>query len=163
MSGETVTVRAFKSDATNYRWWQATVERVEDDCIVTYAPPHRPVYEIDGKWISRATIRAHYWRQRPYNLLELYELDGSLGGLYIHISSPVRIAGRELHYTDYELDVVFEPGREPEIVDEDEFASASRQYSYSSQFQIYCYTIAQEVLAFVRDWTPGGAKPRIHM
>jgi len=51
--------------------------------------------------------------------------DGELVELYAHVSSRPVIEDSVVQFTDYELDVVLQPGQTAQIVDEDEFAQAS--------------------------------------
>jgi predicted RNA-binding protein associated with RNAse of E/G family len=68
-------------------------------------------------WVQQYAIRAVYWFDRPYNLLEVFAPDGALVELYMHIASPARLAGGVLEYTDHELDVVLSPGEAPRVVE----------------------------------------------
>lgn len=88
----------------------------------------------------------------PYNLLEVYRPDGSLIEVYIHIASLVRLEGATLHYTDHALDVVLRPGEAPRVVDEDEFAQAAVQYTYSAGFQAACRQAVVESVQLAAQW-----------
>lgn len=154
--GDALTVRANKADTTNYRWWQTTVESVSENEIVTFTPPGHKVEQPAGGWVSRYTIRAFYWLDKFYNLLEVYEEDGSLVEIYIHIASPVNIRNNEIHYTDFELDVVRMSGRETEVLDEDEFAEATKTFGYSAEFQAHCNAVTREAVELARTWQPRG-------
>jgi len=149
--GEPIGVRAYKADGKVYRWWQATVESISAEGIVTYALPGHAVEGTDRSWISGYSIRAHYWYDRPYNLLEVY-LDDQLHEIYIHIASPMTLEGDNLVFTDYELDVVKQPGKPAWIEDEDEFAEAAERYSYSAEFQAACYQTVAEILPLAVEW-----------
>ncbi len=154
--GDVVTVRAYKSDSTCYRWWQTTVEAMDGSEIVTFSPPARTVHQPGGDWTSHTYARMVFWLDRPYNLIEFYAEDGSLIDLYLNVGSPVRIKNNELHYTDFELDVACVPGEEPRILDEDEFAEAAEKFGYSPEFQAYCYEITREAVELARTWQPRG-------
>lgn len=150
--GTDIWVRAFKSDGHCYRWWDATIESVDARCVVTFSPPGGWVHQPDRRWQRDVHIRAYYWFERPYILLELYTPRETLVELYAHINSPPRWVDGELHYTDYELDVAWRPGQEPRIIDEDEFEEAIHRYGYSPAFQTACYRHAHEALELVRGW-----------
>ena len=154
--GDVVTCRAYKSDATNYRWWQATIEAVVGSEIVALAAPPRIVHQPSGDWHSRTYARQFFWLDKPYNLIEFYEAGGSLIDLYINIGSPVLIKNNELHYTDFELDVACVPGEEPRILDEDEFTTAAGTFGYSAEFQARCYEVTREAVELARRWQPRG-------
>ena len=152
--GDLICVRAFKSDGQWYRWWMTTVERVTSDCIITLSPPNNDVHTPTGQGQSKLAIRSYYWFDRPYNLLEVLEEDGTLAEVYVNIGSPIIQKGAELRFTDHELDVLKRAGQPARIVDEDEFAAAAIQYGYSAGFQAYCHQQAQLALKLAESW-PG--------
>ncbi len=154
--GDSVTCRAYKSDTTNYRWWQATVEAVGGNEIVTFAAPPRVVCQPSGDWHSRTYARQFFWLDKPCNLIEFYSEDSLLIDIYLNVSSPVLIKNNELHYIDFELDVACRPGEEPRILDEDEFAEAAETFGYSTQFQAHCYEVTREAVELARTWQPRG-------
>lgn len=153
----TVTVRALRADETCYRWWTATIERAAGGLVVTRNAPGHRVEGPGGGWISRHAIRAFYWLDRPYNLLEVYRPDGSLEELYVHIASPATIDGHEIRYTDHELDVVRRAGEAPVVVDEDDFARAVIAYQHTPAFQAARWAAVREALQLVEQWTLGGS------
>jgi GrpB-like predicted nucleotidyltransferase (UPF0157 family)/protein associated with RNAse G/E len=158
--GACINVRLFRSNGEGYRWWTATVEAIDDDSLTTFDWPGNPIHQPQGGWISQSAIRARYWFDRPYVLLESYQVNGTLNEIYIHISSPSVVKGNELHLTDHELDVVKRLGQAARIVDEDEFAAAAVAYGYSSSFQNFCQQVAQEALALAEAWVPVGLPTR---
>jgi protein associated with RNAse G/E len=154
--GEPLRVRMFKTNNQCYRWWQTTVESVDDEKLTTFEPPGNLIHDLKGDWITQSAIRACYWFDRPYVLLEVYHPDGMLGELYIHISSPAVAKATELWVMDHELDVVKAPDQPPRIVDEEEFAAASITYGYSLEFQAFCRQVAQEALVLADTWVVRG-------
>lgn len=150
--GETIWVRAFKHDGHCYRWWSTTVESADGKCIVTRCAPGRVVYQPEKNWRGQFHVRTYYWFDRPYIVLELYREDNTLVELYAHVNSLPRWVDGELHYKDYELDAVLEPGEEPRVIDQDEFEEAARLYGYTQEFQRDCYRHAQEAAELLRDW-----------
>ena len=152
--GTPVTVRAFRADGSCYRWWMATVDRVTDGLVVTRSPAGYRVEGPGGGWVGRHNIRAFYWLDRPYNLIEAHQTDGSFHEIFVHIASPAQIEGRELWYTDHELDVVCRAGENPLVVDQDDFAEAVVAFRYSADFQAACWAAAAEASWLVAAWTP---------
>lgn len=155
-TGDEVKVSIYKSDGSRYRSWHATVEEASPDRIVTITPIGHLVDDTEGAWVAQSSVRAYYWTDRPYSLLEVYRPNGELGEIYVHISSPVEARGLELHITDYELDVVRQPPGLAHVVDEDEFAEAVITYSYSDAFQAFCYRAVREALALANGWEASG-------
>ena len=152
----TLTVRAFHADGNWYRWWLADIIYCDNHGIVTETTVGNAIHDLKGDWASKNRIRTFYWFDRPYNLLEVYEADGSLGELYVHIASPAYLHDtNELHYVDHELDVVMFPDREPFVADEDEFLAAIPVYNYSSGFQVACRQTCDELMILLKQWVVG--------
>jgi protein associated with RNAse G/E len=154
--GESVQVRAYKSDGTCYRWWYATVEAVETDRIVVITPVGHRVEDVDGAWTSEYAIRAFYWFKRWYSLLEVYAPDGRLDEVYVNINSPVEIENSQIRFTDYELDISRKPPQGARIVDEEEFREAACRHGYSTEFQQACYEVAREAIEVANHWIARG-------
>lgn len=152
-----IRVKAYKADGTCYRWWGGTVEAVEADGVVVVTPAGREVQEVDGAcWVLRDAIRAFYWVDRRYNLLEVYRPDGEPIEIYVNVSSPVEIGISELSFTDYELDVIRELPHKARIVDQEEFRNAASKFGYSEEFQQTCYRAAREAVAVANRWMTRG-------
>ena len=155
--GEQVRVRAYKSDGTCYRWWDATVEAADHEMVITVSFPGHWIYDVKRSGRAKNIVRAFYWMDRPYNLLEVYRPSGELVEIYVNVGSPAQVVGGELHFTDYELDVSLEVPHPARIVDQDEFAEAAIQYGYSETFQRFCHETALEAVAFANGWIARGA------
>lgn len=155
-AGDIVRVTAHRADGSWYRAWPGTVEDVAPGLLVTVSPPGTQVEDLHGGHIGLSAVRAYYWTERQYNLLEVYEPNGALELLYVHISSSARIEGTQVHYTDHELDVVAQAGQAARIVDEDEFAEAAKRYGYSVAFQREIHRAAEEAMRVASEWKPRG-------
>lgn len=154
--GDIVTVRAKKSDGTVYRWWRARVESSHGDRIVTVSRVGDAVKGPAGGWSMKHAQRTIYWFDRPYNLTEMYEKDGRLKQVYVHIATPAQIQGTTIEYTDLELDVVRRPGQPVRVVDEDEFCAACTEYGYTDEFQVSCRQAVNRAVELARTWRAGG-------
>jgi protein associated with RNAse G/E len=154
--GDTIDVHACKSDGSIYRSWRAVVESADGDRVVTLSRVGDPVGGPGGGWRMKHASRNFYWFARPYNLSEVYQPDGRLKQIYIHIASPARIQDGLLSYVDLELDVVKRPGEPCCIRDEDEFSEACSQYGYSHEFQCSCRAAVDEALELIRSWRACG-------
>jgi protein associated with RNAse G/E len=148
-------VRALRADDTCYRSWAADLVYRDDLGVVTFASPGGVVESQGQSWVRQHAIRAVYWFNRPYNLLEVFTLDGRLVELYVHIASPARLADGVLEYTDHELDVVLEPRGAPRVVDEEEFVEAAALYGYSEDFQQACYAACRRAEQLLQRWQVG--------
>jgi protein associated with RNAse G/E len=153
-------IRALKADGSVYRWWSATVESAGPDCVVTINGVDDAVGGPAGGWGYKHATRSYYWFDRPYNLSEVYQPDGRLKQIYIHIASPASRDGGVLTYTDFELDVVNRPGQPVRVVDEDEFRRACSDFGYSADLQGRCRAAVREAIALASTWKIAGP-PRL--
>ena len=151
-----LTVRVLHADGQCFRSWQTTVEQIRPDCLVTLSAPGHEVTDIRGNWLSRNYIRAYYWYHQHYNLLEVYEPDGTFAELYINVAGIPTLTGAILTWTDHELDVSMLPGQPARIVDQEEFAAAIHLYSYSPEFQAHCHAVSREACKLAEAWVPAG-------
>ncbi len=151
--GELIKVQARKADGTVYRHWQATIESVTTDSIVTIAPAGSAVFNIKGEnYPIRHHYRAYYWFDKFYNLLEIFETSGKLFHIYINIAAPPEFESGLMSFKDHELDVSRYVPKPAELVDEDEFAAAAIKYNYSKEFQEKMYVAANEALDLANHW-----------
>jgi len=155
-AGERIWIRAYKSDGTCYRTWQAVVEAVDPGCITVVTPVGHHVQDAQGGWYSQYAIRGHYWLGEGFSLLEVFSSQGDLVEIYVNIGSPVVIGRTGLRFTDYELDVSRIIPGEARIVDEEEFQQASSKFGYSIEFRENCYQIAQQAVQLATNWIAGG-------
>ena len=155
-AGDAINVTVFNLDGTRRRWWRSTIEAVDSRGLRTFSRRGNPVGGPKGGWASQADIRAFYWFDRPYNLLECYGAAGALSEIYVHIASPAQIVDGELHYTDYELDVARRTGEQPIVLDEDEFDQAVAEHCLTREFRATCDHAIEEATALIRSWIPLG-------
>jgi protein associated with RNAse G/E len=156
--GHTLTVRVLHADGQCFRSWQSIVEQVMEDGLVTLSTPGHAVEDIKGNWILQNYIRNFYWFDHMYNLLEVYEPDGTFSELYINVASVPTLSGNILTWTDYELDVSMLAGQTARIVDQDEFDAAIFKYGYTPEFQARCHIVSQEALALAKNWKLSGLR-----
>ncbi|MEW5939687.1 MAG: DUF402 domain-containing protein [Chloroflexota bacterium] len=155
--GDILHVRACKADGTVYRSWRSVIESVDADSIVTIAEPGQYVFDlVRGHYFNKRAMRSYYWFEKFYNLIEVFDDDGSLVQVYLNIASPPRFENDGMSFTDHELDVWKIIPEAARIVDEDEFAEAALKYQYTEEFQQKMYSIAKEALAIADNWQ---AKP----
>jgi protein associated with RNAse G/E len=155
--GDVITVKVLHADGQCFRSWQTEVEEASVECIVTLSHPGSLVDDArKGPWKTRWHIRAYYWLDQPYNLLEIYDQAGLLEEIYVNVASLPVLKDNTLEFTDHELDVSLLSGQPARIVDEDEFAAAITKYGYSPEFQAHCRQAAAAALQLARNWTAKG-------
>lgn len=155
-AGDHIRVVVSNIDGTPRRSWTAEIEAMDQDSVRTITRIGNPVSGPKGGWAHKSNTRAFYWFSRPYNLLELYNEAGALTQLYVHIASPARLVDGELHYADYELDVVRRRGRTPFTIDADEFERALIGNGAAAELRTTCYQAVAEVTDLLWTWSPRG-------
>lgn len=130
---------------------------MDADSIVTVSPIGSEMYDRKrGNIRIGHTMRSHYWFDKFYNLIELFDAQDNLDYLYINIASPPYPEAGGLCFKDYELDVFKYSFSPAELIDEDEFAEAVITYQYTKEFQEQMYSVAEEALELANRWN---AKP----
>jgi protein associated with RNAse G/E len=158
--GDAVRVRAFKADGTCYRTWLTMLDVLRDGLVVTFSPPGNWVDDIRGGWISKSAIRAYYWPDKLYSLLEVLSSGEILEEIYVNIQSPIVMIDSEITFTDYELDISRVIAGEAVVVDEDEFLEAVKRYGYPVELQTACFLAAAEALEVANNWIAKGVSGR---
>ena len=155
-AGDEVNVVVFNLDGTRRRMVDEHDRNGRPPRRVYVLAARQPGGDPKGGWASQADIRARYWFDRPYNLLESYDAGGALSEVYVHIASPAQVVDGELHYTDYELDVARRTGERPIVLDEDEFEQAVTALGLTPEFRAACYRTIAEVTALIEGWVARG-------
>lgn len=153
-----LTVQTLHADGQCFRSWTSRIEQVTEAGLIMLSVPGHDVEDVKGNWVLRNYIRSYFWFDRPYNVLEVYEPDGTFIELYMNVASPPTLEGDTLTWTDHELDVSKLPGQPARIVDQDEFADAAIRYRYSPEFQAHCHVISEELRQLAERWMPAGLK-----
>jgi uncharacterized protein len=155
--GDRIQVCACKADGSVYRSWHTTIETMDVDSIVTISPLGSEMYDRKrGNIHIEHTLRSYYWFDKFYNLIEVFDGQGSLLQVYINVASPPYLEDGSLCFKDYELDVFRYPSSTATLLDEDEFAEAVITYQYTKEFQEQMYSVANEALELANSWN---AKP----
>jgi len=152
--GDKIHVRACKTDGTVYRSWHTTIESVDADSIVTISPAESMVIDKTklGDHPIKHHLRSYYWFDKFYNLIEVFDVDGTLIEIYINIATPPEFEDGGMSFKDHELDVSKYPPKAAQLIDEDEFAEAAIKYRYSKEFQEKMYSAANEALELANHW-----------
>ena len=156
--GEEIRVHACKTDGTVYRSWSSIIEAVSTNSIITIAPAGSRVSDKTRRGDHQIAhhLRAYYWFDKFYNLIEVFDVNGALVEIYINIASPPEFENGEMSFKDHELDISRYPPKAAELVDEDEFAEAVVHYQYSEEFQRKIYFAVDEAMELANNWS---AKP----
>lgn len=150
--GASVTVYSHALDGTLTREWPATVEACEGEMVRVFSPKGTRCAGPDGGWDFQVDVRAYYWSNRAFNLLEILGERGDVNEIYIHIASKPEMSAGVISYTDYELDIVQKAGGVARLIDVDEFYSQVEGLSLSAEFQALCYRAVADALTVLASW-----------
>lgn len=96
-----------------------------EDVIVTISDPLElpsPITVNGGPGLENGSLAVWFTFPGMWHDIGRFHLaDGSLTGIYANILTPPRIEGPDWYTTDLWLDVWLQPGRNPVLLDEDEF------------------------------------------
>jgi protein associated with RNAse G/E len=151
--GDKIRVEAYKANGVCYRSWETIVEELDHEQLVTVSPAGSTVEDIKkGRWRTEHSLRAYYWFDKPYNLIEAFEPDGRLMEIYVNISSTPALREGAVTFIDHELDVSRFPPEPAKVHDEDEFAEAVIAFGYSEEFQCQAYTAVNQAVELANKW-----------
>ncbi len=71
-----------------------------------------------------------FFSLRQWFTISVDLLEGQLPQYYCNIAEPAQIAGATLSFVDLDLDLVRRPGKEWEVLDEDEFEANALRFGY---------------------------------
>lgn len=122
-AGSPIHVRKLRPDRTQQYAWDGTVLRCDEDGIVLRATFNVEFVDLGFTSFRRGDdfVEFYYWN-RPYNVFQISDADGTLKGWYANLGLPAELAPEigELVYVDLALDVWSRPDGEYVVLDEDE-------------------------------------------
>ncbi|MFZ1756669.1 MAG: DUF402 domain-containing protein [Caldilineaceae bacterium] len=148
-----ILLRQLKHNGVCYRRHPTQLVAHLPEGLVLFSPQKTEIWDSRGSWQAENDVYHYCWYDRWFNLLEVVDPVRKLLEVYVHIASPISLAGNEISYIDYELDATSVDG--PRLVDEDEFAEAAEKYGYTAELQARCYAAAATALVLVDRWQPG--------
>ena len=120
-------ILVIKLDINGKETWryQGTILQQEKGKIILEAFFNREDMLIYGMPLSKGDRFVEtYYTDRWYNVYEIHSrADDSLRGWYCNVSSPARLEGNRLLYTDLALDLLVFPDGRQLVLDEGEFAN----------------------------------------
>ena len=145
-----VTVRVFKHDGAEYRRWNATLSRWEEDLIVLDGEFDADVsHELLGE-IKRSTKTVeYYWLDRWYNVFRFLGDDGSTRLWYCNINTPPNFEGDALTYVDLDIDILVQLDLSFQVLDEDEFEMNAKLYGYSDEEKSHAAVAVKELVMMI--------------
>ncbi len=117
-------VRPFRIDGNAKKGWWGHLVFQDAEGLMLRALVQHPAELGYVTFSPEDTMVERYWFGRWYNVFALYDAAGKLKGWYANLCSPIRFDGKELVYTDLELDLWVWPDRRYLLLDEAEFRTA---------------------------------------
>lgn len=155
-AGDAIRVRAMRPDGKPDRWWRARVEDISETGLVTVLSIGQLLRHARGAWRTRLNLRAHYWFDRPYSLVEAYDAGGRLVEMVVKVATTPRLRAGALQFTDYGLDVAVSPGQPPRPVADDGFDAAAQRQRRSPELARWARAASRDGLALAAEWRPRG-------
>ena len=129
-------VRSLAYDGTCRREWSADVikrspGRIDLVGVFDSTVEHPELGRIDAGTFSYEI----FWDDRWYNFFRFEYPKGHLRNHYINISMPPKFLDGRIDYVDLDIDVVVWPGKEPQVLDEDEFCENAVKFGYPTELQ----------------------------
>ncbi len=89
-----------------------------------------------------------YYKDRWFNIFQVFRSDGQLKGWYCNICQPARFAGDDVYFVDMVLDVFVYPDGRPLVLDEVEFQEKADSI-YSAEDAARARAAVDELLGMV--------------
>ena len=127
-------VKALKFDGKVHRQWNAELLEESADIWSLYGRFDQRIEHPDIGLIRKGTESfEYYWKNRWYNVFRFNEPDGSLKCFYCNVNMPPTLEDGVLSYVDLDLDILVKPDFNFRILDEKEFVSNARTFSYPDE------------------------------
>ncbi len=145
-----VTVSVLKHDCTEYRRWNASLSRREDDLIVLDAEFNVDVsHELLGEIKHGTCTVEYYWLNRWYNVFRFLKDDGTTRLWYCNINTPPGFRDGVLSYVDLDIDILVQPDFSFQVLDMEEFEMNARKYGYSAEEKRQAHKALEELIAMI--------------
>src|SRR5262249_15795650 len=118
-----IRVRKLRPDGSEVFSWEGHVLSCDEQGLSLKAPFNVELVERDWVTLRRGDVfvEFYYW-DRPYNVDQVSEPDGTLKGWYVNLALPAELdaAQGELRWVDLGLDVWVRPGGDYVVLDEED-------------------------------------------
>jgi protein associated with RNAse G/E len=147
---DAITVRVLKYDGTEYRRWNARLERQDDSLIVLHAAFDEEVqHELLGNISCGTRTIEYYWLDHWYNVFRFLEEDLTTKLFYCNVNVPPAMSGGVLSYIDLDIDILVQPDFSYQVLDLEEFAVNALRYGYSEQIKRQARSAVDELASLI--------------
>lgn len=154
--GNKIHIKAKKADGRVYRHFETELLDSDQYKVRVTQRIGDPIYGEEDTWYARHNLIFYFWLNEPFNAFETYTEDGKPQDIYMNIASPAEYDGKTITYTDYELDLILRPGKDIELLDEDEFIEAKADFNYSDELISDCYEAVEQGKSVIKNWKWNG-------
>src|SRR6266571_8355150 len=149
-NGESIVVRVFKYDGTEYRHWSARIARQEGSLIILDAEFDTDVsHHLLGHIPCGTRTVEFYWLDRWYNIFRFLRDDGQTWLYYCNINTPPNFEDGVLTYIDLDIDVLVRPDLSYRVLDSEEFEAHANQYAYPDEVCKHAHAAVDELIEII--------------
>lgn len=125
---------SFKHDGRFHRSWEENDLLYYKGDVLIGSNQHTLVTESKGsQWYTKEPALFYFHHAYWFNIIILFTKDDYY--FYCNISSPFTWHHEEVHYIDYDIDIIVRSNLTYTIVDRDEYNIHKRKYNYPSSLQ----------------------------
>lgn len=165
MGYEVFKIVSKKHDGSLHRAWHENILLHDDGEVLIGGNSNTVVTEHDGKeWETKRPAIFYFDKNKWFNVVVLFSENDHF--YYCNVSSPFTWENGELHYIDYDLDLIVSQDFSYVVKDEDEFEQNRKKYDYSNELQQDVINAKNELIdmihlrqtpfnrTFIEDWKP---------
>ncbi len=147
--GTDIRLRSTKIDGSPHFAWTCCVLRAAPDVVALHQAAGTPITTWNGVWTPDCDARIYFWRDRWFNVIQTWSVDGNLSGFYCNVITPARLVGDELHWDDLDLDVSVRADGLYRILDEDEWERNVGRLGYAPELVAHARRAIDELITSV--------------
>lgn len=123
-----------KHDGSFHRSWEQNYLLHYENGILIGGNDQTIVTEQNGKqWRTFEPALFYFNQQNWFNIVIIFR--NEIFFYYCNICSPFKCVNNELHYTDYDIDVIVDHDYSYKIIDEEEYEENLLKYKYPLSYQ----------------------------
>lgn len=143
--GHWLAIKSFKHDGSLHRIWDRGLVLENNDEYIVIASKRAKVVETNGRsWFTKEPAVTIFSKTHWWNVICMIKKEGI--SYYCNIASPSLIDRGYIKYIDYDLDVKLFPNDFTRILDEKEYSSHKKIYSYGEDLDKVLHIEMQHIL-----------------
>src|SRR5690625_2569759 len=129
-----IVIKSLKHDGSLHRQWQENyILKETRDVIIGFNHASKVIESNGDEWQTREPAVFYFHRKHYFNVIALLREDGIY--FYVNLSRPYRLEKDILSYVDYDLDIMVNPNRQIELLDQEEYELHKKKYNYPKELQ----------------------------